>query len=57
MVDVDHNFELDFQGFKDDDESDINEEDEVLGFDFLRTYKTMKYPFSIEVMHFYCLQL
>ena len=47
MVDIDHNFELDFQGFKDDDESDINEEDEVLGFDFLPTYKTMRYPFSI----------
>ena len=34
MVDVDDDFELDFQGFKDDDESDIVKEDEVLGFDF-----------------------
>ena len=34
MVDVDDDFELDFQGFKDDDESDIDEEDEVLDFDF-----------------------
>ena len=34
MVDVDDDFKLDFQGFKDDDESDIVEEDEVLGFDF-----------------------
>ena len=55
MVDVDDNFELDFQGFKDNDESNIHEEDELLSFDFLRTYKTMKYPFSIEVMHFCCL--
>ena len=34
VVDVDDNFELDFQGFKDDDESNIDEEDEVLDFVF-----------------------
>ena len=43
MVDIDDDFELDFQGFKDDDESDIDEEDEVLSFDFLPTYKTTRY--------------
>nr|POF09225.1 hypothetical protein CFP56_18098 [Quercus suber] len=31
VVDVDDDFELNFQGFKDDDEFDIDEEDEVLG--------------------------
>ena len=34
MVDVDDDFELDIQDFKDDDEFNIDEEDEVLGFDF-----------------------
>ena len=34
VVDIDDDFELDFQGFKDDDKSDIVKEDEVLGFDF-----------------------
>lgn len=48
MVNVDDNFELDFQGFKDDDESDIDEEDEALSFDFLPTYKTMRDHFSIQ---------
>ena len=48
VVDIDDDFEQDFQGFKDDDESDIDEEDEVLSFDFLPTYKTMRYPFSIQ---------
>ena len=32
VVDTDDDFELDFQGFEDDDESDIDEEDDVLGF-------------------------
>ncbi|KAL0005218.1 hypothetical protein SO802_012779 [Lithocarpus litseifolius] len=36
VVDVDNDFELDFRGFKDNVESDIDEEDEVLGFDFKR---------------------
>ena len=48
MVDVDDDFELNFEGFKDDDESDIDEKDKVLSFDFLPTYKTMMYPFSIQ---------
>ena len=30
IVDIDDDFEQDFQGFKDDDESDIDEEEEVL---------------------------
>ena len=34
VVDVDDDFELDIQDFKDDDEFNIDEEDEVLGFDF-----------------------
>ena len=34
MVDVDDDFELDIQDFKDNDEFNIDEEDEVLGFDF-----------------------
>ena len=34
VVDIDDDFELDIQDFKDDDEFNIDEEDEVLGFDF-----------------------
>ena len=34
VVDIDDDFKLNFQGFKDDDESDIDEEDEILSFDF-----------------------
>ena len=34
VVDFDDDFELDIQDFKDDDEFNIDEEDEVLGFDF-----------------------
>ena len=34
MVDVEDDFKLNFQGFKDDNESDIDDNDEVLDFDF-----------------------
>ena len=47
MVDINDDFELDFQGFKDNDESNIDEEDEVLSFD-LEALNVFFSPFFLQ---------